>query len=71
MVIYGILIYYFSGKTGWVPDPVYGVHGNLWSIVDRNDRPLNVITLGSTNQNLRFVDTRVLVDWAYQCLGYE
>lgn len=60
---------FLAGKTGWVPNPNGpGIHGNLWSIVERNRLTLSIITLGSTDQNMRFIDTRMLVDWAYSTL---
>lgn len=59
------------GKTGWVPDGNHGIHGNLWSVVERKGIELNVIVLGSVDQSMRFVDSRVIVDWCYSVLDCE
>lgn len=46
-------------KTGYTPD----AKENLVTLIDRNDRPLIIIVLGSDD---RFGETTKLIDWIYQ-----
>lgn len=62
---------YINGKTGWIPNcNGHSIHGNLWSVVDRYNRKLSIIVLGSINLDMRFEDTEKLINWIYSCFGY-